>query len=92
MRDLTIKDLKSVVEKLPDDMLVVIPVVDEEDVNQIYGFRRVRTAGILVCNEDEDALCLNGATPGIDISDQVTFSGRDVGVKEVFNNWRKQND
>ena len=48
--DLRVKDLRIILEGLPDDMLIIIPVVDENDVNHIYGFRKVRTAGIL---EDE---------------------------------------
>lgn len=88
MNNMRVKDLKAILEGLPDDMLVIIPVVDEEDVNHIFGFRKVRTAGIL---EDEDeaegerkVLCINGACDDLDISHQVHISGRDVSVTEVL--------
>lgn len=83
---MTIKDLKNIINNLPDDMIIVIPVVDEDNVNSILGFRKVRTAGILVCETESDpeVLCLNGAMNGQDIADQVYFSDRDVGVKDVL--------
>lgn len=85
MKDMRIKDLKDIINKLPDDMLIVIPVIDEENCNRIFGFRKVRTAGILVCEceEDREALCLNAADKQ-DIADQVYFSGKDVGVVEIL--------
>ena len=86
--DLRVKDLKTILESLPDDMLIVIPVVDEDDVNKIYGFRKVRTAGILEHEyeerNDRQVLCINGATNGADIADQVHFSGNDVSVKTIL--------
>ena len=86
--DLRVKDLKTILEKLPDDMLVIIPVMDADDVNNIDGFRRVRTVGILV-DEYEDVcdrkvLCLNGAANGADIADQIRYSGRGVSVETVL--------
>lgn len=89
--DLRVKDLKIILERLPDDMLVVIPVVDEEDVNQLYGFRKVRTAGILECESEKDrkVVCLNGATNGMDIADQVKFSDRDVSVSMILYGYSK---
>lgn len=87
-RDMRVKDLKTILEKLPDDMLIVLPVVDENDVNYIYAFRRVRTAGILnsghVGQRDQNVLCLNGAAYGADISDQVHSSGCDVNVTDIL--------
>lgn len=81
-------DLKEILNNLPDDMFIVIPVVDEDNVNRIYGFRKVRTAGILTSeHEAEDkreVFCLNGTMDGQDLADQVHFSGRDVGVKEIL--------
>lgn len=81
-----IKDLKEILNELPDEMLVVIPVVDEDDVNHIYGFRKVRTAGILKdewqSEEEREVLCLNGAADGKDIVDQV--ANRDVEVSKVL--------
>lgn len=81
-----IKDLKEIIKDLPDEMIVVMPVVDEEDVNHIYGFRKVRTAGILRCEAEEEteAFCLNGAMGYNDISDQIKSSGVDPVVKEVL--------
>lgn len=86
MDSMRVKDLKSIINDLPDDMLIVIPVVDEDDVNHIYGFRKVRVAGVLVCEgeDDREVFCLNGATDEKDISDQIHNSGRDVGVKSVL--------
>lgn len=81
-----VKDLKHILEQLPDDMAVIIPVIDEEDANHISGFRHVRTAGVLISEgeQDREALCLNSAADGQDIADQVYFSGRDVSVKNVL--------
>lgn len=81
-------DLKKILNNLSNDMLIVIPVVDEDDVNMIYGFRKVRTAGILTSEyeaEDErEVFCLNGTMDGQDLADQVDFSGRDVDVTTVL--------
>lgn len=88
MTDMRVKDLKNIINDLPDDMIIVIPVIDEEDANHIYGFRKVRTAGVLVDEyEDEsekEVLCLNAAADEQDIADQVHFSGRDVSVKDIL--------
>lgn len=91
--DLRVKDLKTILEKLSDDMLIIIPVVDVYDVNNINGFRRVRTAGILV-SENEDphdrkVLCLNGAVNGADIADQIHFSDCDVSVETILYGYSK---
>ncbi len=91
--DLRVKDLKTILEKLPDDMLIVIPVIDANDVNNIDGFRKVRTAGILV-SETEDfcdrkVLCLNGAANGADIADQVHFSDIEVSVETILYGYSK---
>lgn len=86
MTDMRIKDLKQLIEHLPDDMLVIIPVIDEESVDHIYGFRKVRTAGILASEteQDREALCLNAATNDYDIADQVHFYGGDVDAVRVL--------
>ena len=88
--NMRVKDLKHILEQLPDDMAVIIPVIDEEDANHIYGFRHVRTAGILISEgeQDREVLCLNAAADGQDIADQVHLSGRDVGVKEILYSYR----
>ena len=90
-QNMRIKDLKHILEQLPDDMAVIIPVIDEEDANHIYGFRHVRTAGVLISEgeNDREVLCLNAAADEHDIADQVYFSGRDVGVKEVLFGYSK---
>lgn len=94
MTDMKVKDLKNIINELPDDMIIVIPVIDEEDANHIYGFRKVRTAGILVDEyEDEsEALCLNAAADDQDIADQVYFSGKDVNVKDILFGTSKYED
>ena len=83
---ITIDDLKKIISGLPGDMLVIIPVVDEDNVNSILGFRKTRTAGILTCDREEcsEVLCLNGASGDMDIAGQVDLSGLDIGVKEVL--------
>lgn len=91
MTDMRVKDLKKILDGLSDEMIVVIPVIDEGDANHIYGFRKVRTAGVLICEDEDDreAICLNAAADEQDIADQVRFSGRDVGVKDVLYGVRK---
>ena len=46
-QNMHVKDLKKILNELPDDMPIIIPVIDEDDANYIYGFRYVRTAGRL---------------------------------------------
>ena len=85
-QNMRVKDLKRILEQLPDDMAIIIPVIDDEDANHIYGFRHVRTTGVLISEgeQDREVLCLNAAADGQDIADQVYFSGRAVGVKEIL--------
>ena len=42
-QNMYVKDLKKILNELPDDMPIIIPVIDEDDANHIYGFCR-RTA------------------------------------------------
>ena len=84
MKNMTVKELKEVLNECPDNMPVIIPVIDEDDVNHIYGFRHVRTVGVLISNGEKDACCLNTAEDGQDIADQVHFSGKNVGVKSIL--------
>ena len=81
-----VSNLKNIICDLPDEMLVVIPVVNEDDVNLIFGFRKVRTAGILGCltESEKEVLCLNGAADGKDIADQIHFSDKDVDVLKIL--------
>lgn len=83
-QNMYVKDLKKILSELPDDMLIIIPVIDEENANHIHGFRHVRTVGVLSSYGEDDTCCLNSAADGQDIADQVHFSGRDVGVKSIL--------
>ena len=71
--NMTVSDLKRIIESLPDDMPVIVPVILEDDANNILGFRYVRTAGILYDElaDDPRVLCLNAAAGGVDISTQI---------------------
>lgn len=93
IKDMRVKDLKNIIEKLQDDLLVIIPVINEDDANEIIGFRKVRTAGILTCEyeDDTEALCLNASADEQNIADQVYFSGKgsEVGVKEILFGYSK---
>lgn len=83
--NMTISDLKNIITNLPDNMPVIIPVIDEENCDRLFGFRYVRTAGILFCEgeQDEKVLCLNAAH-NQDIADQVHFSGKDCSVEKIL--------
>ena len=86
--NMTVKELKEIVNQCPDDMLVIIPVIDEEDCNSIFGFRMVRTVGILYDalspEEEQRVLCLNGAADGLDINSQIKKSGCAVKCEKVL--------
>lgn len=73
MVNMTVSKLKEILASLPDDMPVIIPVIDYDDVNAISGFRHIRTAGILACDGEKDAVCLNGSAYGLDISSQIKY-------------------
>lgn len=83
---MTVSDLRDIISELPDDMKIVIPVIHEDDENRILGFRKVRTAGILHCEweQESEVLCINSARGDKDLADQVHFSGRDVDVVNVL--------
>lgn len=80
--DMTVGQLKEILNQCPDEMFVCIPVIDECDVNRINGFRLIRTAGILFDDREDDdrqkVLCLNGSADTMNIRGQVRYSGRDV--------------
>lgn len=84
--NMTIAQLKEIISGLPDNMSVIIPVIDEDNCNKIFGFRHVRTAGILSCEYEnpKEAFCLNAASDGQDIADQVYFSGKDINVYQIL--------
>lgn len=73
--NMTVSDLSKILAKLPKDMPVIVAVTSEDDCNDVKGFRRVRTAGILFSEYERDGeqrvLCLNAARHGVDISTQV---------------------
>ena len=85
MINMTIAELKRLISDLPVNMPVIIPVIDEDDCNRIFGFRFVRTAGLLSSEGEEcrTVLCLNAADEE-DIADQVHFSGKDVSVEKIL--------
>ena len=83
-QNMYVKDLKKILNELPDDMPIIIPVIDEDDANHIYCFRHVRTAGVLASYGEENACCLNAAADGQDIADQVHFSNKDVSVESIL--------
>lgn len=75
MNNMTVKELKDILKTLPDDMDVIIPVIDIDDVNDVKAFRHIRTAGVLEdIGEEHPALCLNSAANGVDISTQIQQS------------------
>lgn len=80
MINLKVGRLKEILDKCDDDLDVIIPVIDEDDANHIRGFRHVRTVGLL-CSGKDDALCLNAAQYGLDISSQV---GSRAECKKVY--------
>lgn len=79
--NLTVKHLKEIIKDLPDEMNIIIPVIDEDDANHISGFRFVRTAGVLTDlmlpddNNEKNVLCINAASGGKDISSQLNDNG-----------------
>lgn len=85
MINMTVAELKRLISDLPDNMPIIIPVIDEDDCNRIFGFCFVGTAGILSCDGEEHrmVLCLNAANDQ-DIADQVYFSGKDVNVEKIL--------
>lgn len=88
--NLTVKRLKEIIENLPDEMNVVIPVIDEDDANHIYGFRFVRTAGVLTDltlpddNIEKNVLCINSASGGRDITSQLNRYGSSIDCKTLL--------
>lgn len=86
MKNMTIADLKEIIKDLPNNMPVIIPVVDEDNCNHIFSFRFVRTAGLLSDEGEEyrTVLCLNAAADENDIADQVRFSRRNVNVEKIL--------
>lgn len=72
-KDMTVGDLKRILMDISDDTPVIIPVITEDDANNILGFRYVRTAGLLENDYEEKnpALCLNTTNNDVSIKDQL---------------------
>ena len=51
---LTVKELKELLDGVPDNYPVIIPCVDLENADNICGFRYVRKIGVLHCNSEYD--------------------------------------
>lgn len=93
MRNMTVKDLRKILNECPDDMPVIIPVINIEDSNDIQAFRYVRTAGILyddyMPEAEQHVICLNSSEDSAVISDQL--GSRDVVCERVlYPNKRKK--
>lgn len=60
-KKLTVKQLKDIINNLPDDTQIVIPVIDAERPDIIYGFRFVRAIGVLKDKHEnpDTVLCIN---------------------------------
>lgn len=83
-KKLTVKQLKDIINDLPDDMQIVTPVIDAERPDIIYGFRFVRTIGILKEEHEnpDTVLCINttndfslGEVKVSDISKEIISKG-----------------
>lgn len=85
--NLTVGRLKEILnnEAVSDDMDVIIPVISEDNANYIFGFRHVRTAGIVECAyEEHKALILNSSENGADISTQIREFNGDTSCNKVL--------
>ena len=86
MKNMTVKDLKEILNECPDDMLVIIPVIDIDDSNDIQAFRYVTTVGILYDDYmpkiEQRVICLNSSEDGAVIVNQIR--SRDVVCERVL--------
>ena len=86
MKNMAVKDLKEILNECPDDMPVIIPVIDIDDSNDIEAFRYVTTAGILyddyMPETEQYVICLNSSKDSAVISDQIR--SRDVVCERVL--------
>ena len=71
--NMTIKDLKDIIENLPDDMPVIMPAIDRDEPDKIFCFCHIRTIGVLSSDYDADALCLN-TSDELNIHEQIKES------------------
>lgn len=73
--NVTVRDLKNMLDGLPDDMEVIVPITNEHNPNHVFGFNRIRTAGILKSPAEQDmALCLAPSLGGWDMYSLVNNS------------------
>lgn len=86
MKNMTVKELKEILNNCSDDMPVIIPVIDIDNSNNIEAFRYVTTAGILyddyMPETQQRVVCLNSSTGSTIISDQI--GSRDVVCEQVL--------
>lgn len=83
--NMTVADLKSIIEGLPDDMDVIVPIATKNDANAILGFRHVRTSGILrSSSEQHPAFCLNPSENGADMATQINMNCQYVVCEKVL--------
>lgn len=80
--NMTVGDLKNILENIPNDTPVIMPVITEDNADNILGFRYVRTAGILESEyEDDQAFCLNSSN---EFSIQDQLKSHDTICKKVL--------
>ena len=66
--NITVRDLKDILEGLPDDMEVITTVTPEDNSNYVISFKHVRTAGILSNPyEPKPVLCIAPTESGTDM-------------------------
>lgn len=77
-KDITVKDMKAMLEDLPDNMPIVFAAFDRDDVDRIHGLYYARTAGVVESeySSPEAVLCLNTRRNYNDISEQLLYSGK----------------
>lgn len=84
--NVTVRDLRDCLEGLPDDMDVIVPVHDEDDANVIFGYRHVRTIGVLRSPRNpEPAFCLASSANGADMYSLMELNAGDIECeKQMF--------
>lgn len=69
-KNVTVKELKALLNTLPDEMNVITPIALENNPNSIQGYRQITSVGIL-SNEymPESAVCIAALENGMNISE-----------------------
>lgn len=82
--NVTVRDLRECLDGLPNDMDVIIPVFNEDDNNNnILGFRHIRAVGILENRyEEKPALCLASSEGGADMYTLMAINKLDTVCKK----------